>query len=185
MNPLTQPDSAQQVLGLLAELEQRSRETALGLPQTEVRRDIWQGLSFVLSGVRLVSAMNEVNEMLPYPEHITRVPGSAPWMLGVANVRGNLLPILDLQTYLAGKPIVPGKSTRVLVINQRGLRAGLVVTSVLGMRHFDERHRLSNARVEGAIGAYVYDAFNIDGEIWPIFSMLALSVDPGFRSAAA
>ena len=88
-------------------------------------------------------------------------------------------------SYLTGKPVSPGKSTRVLVIRQRGLQAGLVVTSVLGMRHFDEKQRVSNARVEGAIGAYVYDAFNINGEIWPVFSMLALSVDPGFRSAAA
>lgn len=185
MNPIGQPDSAKEILGLLTELEHLSRETALGLPQTEVRRDLWQGLSFVLSGVRLVSAMTEVNEMLTYPEHITRVAGASPWMLGVANIRGKLLPVLDLQAYLGGKPIVPSKSTRVLVINQRGIRAGVVVTSVLGMRHFDEQDRVVNTRVEGAIGAYVYDAFNVGGEIWPIFSMLALSVDPGFRSAAA
>ncbi len=185
MNPLGQPESAAQILGLLAELEQCSRETAVGLPQTEVRRDLWQGLSFVLSGVRLVSAMNEITEMLPFPENITRIHGSSDWMLGVANIRGNLLPVLDLQSYLGGKPVVPGKSTRVLVINQRGLQAGLVVTSVLGMRHFDEQNRVNNARVEGAVGAYVYDAFNNDGEVWPVFSMLALSVDPGFRSAAA
>jgi twitching motility protein PilI len=177
--------TAQEILALLADLEERSRETALGLPQTEVRRDIWQGLSFVVSGVRLVSAMTEVNEMLPYPEHITHVPGSGPWMLGVANVRGNLLPVIDLQAYLGGQPVVPSKGTRVLVINQRGLQTGIVVTSVLGMRHFDEKDRVTNARVEGAIGAYIYDAFNVEGEIWPIFSMLALSVDPGFRSAAA
>jgi twitching motility protein PilI len=185
MSSTDQQPTPQQVLGLLADLEQRSRAAALHLPQTEVRRDVWQGLSFVVAGVRLVSAMTEVNEMLPFPEHITRVPGASPWMLGVANVRGNLLPILDLQAYLTGKPVSPGKSTRVLVIRQRGLQAGLVVTSVLGMRHFDEQQRVSNARVEGAIGAYVYDAFNINGEIWPVFSMLALSVDPGFRSAAA
>jgi len=185
MNAGGQPETAQEVLALLGALEQRSRETALGLPQTEVHRDTWQGLSFTVSGVRLVASMTEVNEMLPFPEHITQVPGSAPWMLGVANVRGNLLPVLDLQVYLGGKAVVPGKSTRVLVINQRGLQTGVVVTSVLGMRHFDEQQRVTNARVEGAIGAYVYDAFHVKSEIWPVFSMLALSVDPGFRSAAA
>jgi twitching motility protein PilI len=185
MTAAGQPETAQDILGLLADLESRSRETAIGLPQTEVRQEMWQGLSFVVSGVRLVSAMSEVTEMLRYPDHITRVPGASPWMLGVANVRGNLLPVLDLQAYLGGKPVVPGKTTRVLVINQRGVQTGVVVTSVLGMRHFEEQQRVSNTRVEGAIGAYVYDAFNTNGEIWPVFSMLALSVDPGFRSAAA
>jgi twitching motility protein PilI len=180
-----QPESARDILGLLAELESRSRETAIGLPTTEVRKELWQGLSFVVAGVRVVSAMNEVSEMFRFPEQITRVAGASPWMLGVANIRGNLMPVLDLQAYLGGKPVVPGKTTRVLVINQRGVQTGLVVTSVLGMRHFEEQQRVSNARVEGAIGAYVYDAFDINGEIWPVFSMLALSVDPGFRSAAA
>ena len=185
MTAAGQPETAQDILGLLADLERRSRETAIGLPQTEVRQEIWQGLSFVVSGVRVVAAMSEITEMLRFPDQITRVPGANPWMLGVANVRGNLLPVIDLQAYLGGKPVVPGKTTRVLVINQRGLQTGVVVTSVLGMRHFEEQQRVTNARVEGAIGAYVYDAFNIKGEIWPVFSMLALSVDPGFRSAAA
>jgi twitching motility protein PilI len=179
------PENAQDILGLLADLERRSRETAIGLPTTEVRKELWQGLSFVLSGVRVVSAMNEITEMLRFPEQITRIAGASSWMLGVANVRGNLLPVLDLQAYLGGKPVVPGKTTRVLVINQRGVQTGLVVSSVLGMRHFEEQQRVANARIEGAIGAYVYDAFNNNGEIWPVFSMLALSVDPGFRSAAA
>lgn len=185
MTPAGQPETAQEVLGLLAELERRSRETAVGLPQTEARKEIWQGLSFVVSGVRVVSAMNEITEMFRFPEVITRVPGASSWMLGVANIRGNLLPVLDLQAYLGGKAVVPDKSTRVLVINQRGVQTGVVVSSVLGMRHFEEQQRVKNTRVEGAIGAYVYDAFDINGEIWPVFSMLALSVDPGFRSAAA
>ena len=95
------------------------------------------------------------------------------------------LPIIDLQVYLGGKAIVPSKASRILVLRQRGLVVGLMVPSVQGMRHFNLSDRLPNARMKGELGAYVYEAFNLDGEMWPVFSMTALAADPEFRSAAA
>lgn len=177
--------SAQQVFKLLADLEQRSREYARVLPMEIRQQDVWSGLTFMLDGIRVVSAMDETNEMLAHPEHITAVPKAKPWMLGLANLRGNLMPIIDLQAFVGGKPIVPGKGTRVLVINQRGLTCGLLVSNVLGMRHFNEANRISQARMDGAIGDYVFEAFGVNKEIWPVFSMSALAADPEFRSAAA
>ena len=129
--------------------------------------------------------MNEISEMLPYPDRITRVPGSKPWMLGLANVRSSLLPIIDLQAFLGANAVVPSKATRVLVLQLRGLEVGLVVPSVQGMRHFSLKDRLPDARMKGVLGAYVYEAFDIGGEVWPVFNMHALAADPDFRSAAA
>ena len=177
--------TSQQVFELLANIEQRSREYARVLPMEVQQQDIWSGLTFMLDGVRVVSAMSETNEMLPYPEHITTVPKAKKWMLGLANLRGNLMPIIDLQAFVGGRPIVPGKSCRVLVINQRGLTCGLLVSNVLGMRHFNEANRINQARMDGGIGNYVFEAFGVKKEIWPVFSMSALAADPEFRSAAA
>ena len=125
--------------------------------------------------------MHEVGEMLPYQEAITRVPGAKSWVFGLANVRGSLLPIIDLQVFLGGKPVVPSKATRILVVQ---LTTGLLVPSVQGMRHFSPAERVPNARMKGALGAYVYEAFNQEGQIWPVFSLAALAADPKFRSAA-
>jgi len=172
-------------LGVLAEIEERSWLAAQRLPESAPVKDIWDGLVFSVAGVRLVSAMNEVSEMLPYQDKITRVPGAKPWMLGLANVRSSLLPVIDLQVFMGGKAIVPSKAARILVLRLRGLVVGLLVPSVQGMRHFSLRERLPNARMKGALGAYVYEAFNIDGTMWPVFSMTALAADPEFRSAAA
>ncbi|MCB1926084.1 MAG: purine-binding chemotaxis protein CheW [Gammaproteobacteria bacterium] len=176
--------SAQESLDILAEMEQRSRAAATRLPQLTQTRDIWDGLVFTVAGARVVAAMNEVSEMLPFQERITHVPGAKPWMLGLANVRSSLLPVIDLQAFLGLKAIVPSKSTRILVLRLRGLVVGLVVPSVQGMRHFSKSDKLPNARMKGVLGAYVYDAFNVGGEVWPVFNMHALAADPGFRSAA-
>ena len=176
--------SAADVMTALADIEARSRRAADLLPQSMGSSDVWDGLVFTIAGVRVTAAMHDVSEMLPYQDRITRVPGSKPWMLGLANVRGSLLPVIDLQVYFGAKAVVPSKSSRILVLRQRGLLAGLLVPSVQGMRHFNIGDRLSNARMKGALGAYVFEAFEIAGEVYPVFSMAALAADPEFRSAA-
>ena len=176
--------SAADAMAALADIELRSQVAAEQLPEIEGAKDYLDALVFSVAGVRVTAAMDEVSEMLPYQEAITRVPGSRPWMLGLANVRGSLLPIIDLQVYLGAKAVVPSKASRVLVLRQRGLVAGLLVPSVQGMRHFSLGDRLSNARMKGTLGAYVYEAFKTGNEIWPVFSMTALAADPKFRSAA-
>lgn len=171
-------------MDLLADIERRSQAAARQLPRTAAAHDTWDGLVFSVAGVRIATAMNEVSEMLPLQERVTRVPGAKPWMLGLANVRGSLLPVIDLQMYFGAKAVVPSKASRILVLRLRGLVAGLLVPSVQGMRHFSLRDRVSNARMKGALGAYVYEAFNVQGEVWPVFNMTALAADPEFRSAA-
>jgi twitching motility protein PilI len=180
-NPLT----AAEVMSALAEIESQSEQAAARLPETECTESIWDGLLFSVAGVRLVCAMTEVSEMLPHREHVTRVPGSKPWVLGLANVRGSLLPVVDMQVYLGGKPIVPSKAARILVLRLRGLVVGLLVPSVQGMRHFSTDNRLPDARIKGALGAYVYEAFSVGDSVFPVISMNALAADPEFRSAAA
>ncbi len=173
-----------ELMAMLAEIERQSRISALTLPQVAVSDDIWEGLAYSIAGVRMVSAMSEIREMLPFPVQLTRVPGAQPWMNGLANVRGNLLPVIDLQVFLGGKPVVSGKTARMLIVRMRGLECGLLVSAVLGMRHFPEERRMPNARMKGALGRYVFDAFSVDDEMWPVFSLSALTADPAFRSAA-
>lgn len=179
------PQTGSEIMALLAQIQRRSRESALGLPETQVLEESWDALAYSIGGVRVVSGMNEVTEMLTYPEQITGVPGAKSWMLGLANVRGSLMPVIDMQAYLGAKPVVPNKMARMLVIQMRGLVVGLIVPSVQGMRHFGESHRMGNARMKGALGAYVYEAFSVDGGVWPVFSLSALTADPEFRIAAA
>ena len=176
---------AHELLALLQGLEQRSRRYARGLPELTRNARQWDGLAFSVAGVRLVSLLSEVIEMFHLPAQVTRIPGVRGWMLGLANVRGSLLPLVDLQAYLGGESLVPDKASRVLVIRSRGVTSGLLVPRVLGMRHFDLSLCRDNARIEGPVGAYVFEAFVDGDEVWPVFNMSALAADPAFRVAAA
>ncbi|HIE54353.1 MAG TPA: purine-binding chemotaxis protein CheW [Chromatiaceae bacterium] len=173
-----------QVLETLADYARRSLGQEHKVPATMVKEEDWQGLAWILDGVKLVTAMDEVRELLPYPSDITRVPGTKEWMLGLANVRGELLPIVDLQQFLGGAPVAINDRCRVLVIRNRGASSGLLVATVIGLRHLPVERQIPDAEFEGVLGQYVYDVFALEDGVWPVFSMAALANDERFLSAA-
>lgn len=177
--------SLQEVLEYLSLVDKRSRAQESLIPATMVKEEDWQGLAFVLDGVKIISAMDEIRELLPYPDSVTRVPGTSKWMLGLANIRGELLPIVDLQQFIGGSPVVVDDQSRVMVIRNRGASMGLLVSSVLGMRHLPMSKQIPDTRFDGLLGRYVYDVFGLDDGVWPVFSMAALANDERFMSAAA
>lgn len=70
---------------------------------------------------------------------MTRVPLSRDWYLGLANVRGNLIGVVDLDCFLGGPPQIPGKESRVLVVSAAlSGNTGFLLSRILGLRHIQE-----------------------------------------------
>jgi len=128
-----------QIFEILTEMHSDTFRNAAPLPMKEENRVEWQGLGFQLGGIRLVSALGEVSEILNIPR-ITHLPGVQPWLLGVANVRGRLIPIVDLHGYFDIATSLPRKDWRVLIVEDDGLITGLLVEQSLGMQHFLEEN---------------------------------------------
>jgi hypothetical protein len=91
---------------LLKELEKRSRAVTAGNVQEAAVGREWVGVAFRMGGETFLVAREETREVLGYPAVVTRIPGAKPWVKGLANVRGQLLPMLDLRQYL-GRPQHP------------------------------------------------------------------------------
>lgn len=178
-------ETAEDVIRLLRDIEKRSRQFAAGLPQEEEDKRFWEGVLFMAAGSNAIAPLREVKEILNCPSALTKVPGTKSWMLGIANIRGNLLPIIDLQLFLGGTPTTIGRRSRVFVVNHQGLFAGLLVGKVQGMRHFSDEQAVQPSSLPGAIKQYVQQAYEVDGSIWPVFSMNILAESSGFRVAAS
>ena len=168
----------------LLELEQRSREYGLGLPQQVDAKPFWTGIGFRLGEAHYVSPLGEVVEILHYPG-FTEVPKTKGWVKGIANVRGNLLPIMDLPDFVLEEPRKVTSRTRVLVVRHKGVLAGLVVEEVFGIRHFLEDEQTSILpSVDPRIRPYLKRAYWHDGNYWGVFSMFKLVESPLFMQAA-
>lgn len=176
---------SQHPLLLLREIEQRSKAHAFELPQQLDVRTTWDGLGFRLGNMQVVAAVDEVKEILPLPR-ITAVFGAQRWVKGVANIRGTLLPVMDLQDFARGVAAVPGRRTRILVVRYKGISAGLMVDEVLGLKHFyEEEFGTELGEVDPAYVRYLRGAYRQEGETWPVFSMAALVDSPEFMQVAA
>lgn len=171
-------------LQILRGIEARCREQAYELPrQIEVKED-WMGIGFRLGQHRLVAPLDQVVEILTYPG-MSKVPGSKEWVRGIANVRGNLLPIMDLQGYLSGRSASTNRRSRVLVVNHKGVFSGLVVDEVLGLKHFMPEQRVNESPIkDAALKPYLQFGFEVGSEHWSVFSMHRLAETPQFLQAA-
>ena len=171
---------------LLKALESRARAIVTGqTPSSSAARD-WIGVAFRLGGENFLAPRTEVREVLNYPGGLTRVPGAKPWINGLANIRGQLLPIIDLRAYLGSGMTVPGRLTRVLAINHREIPAGLMVDEVFGFRRFTEAEYVEELPPTIIrCDKYLTGAYRRGHESWPVFSLRLLVESPSFQQAAA
>ena len=169
----------------LLEIQSRAVSAAAPLPRATVSRALWRGLGFQLAGVRFVTPVGEATEILTLPR-TTTLPGVRPWVLGVANVRGRLLPIHDLHRYLALSPTMPRGEWRVLVVEDGDFLAGLVVEQSLGMQQFAEDSvEDDRPRDMDLLAPYVRGSYRQSGRVWYVLSLLEVVRDARFMQVAA
>lgn len=84
-----------------------------------------------LGGCRYALAMEAVAEVARVPD-LTRVPGVPGWVAGVANVRGRVLPVLDLRPVLDAPAHAMGSASRLVVLHVQGVDVGLLTEAVEG-----------------------------------------------------
>lgn len=175
MSAVTKPFS------ILADIATRSKACAKGLPAQEEAIELWSGIGFMLANEKYVAPMGEVTEILHVPR-FTMIPGVKHWMYGVANVRGRLLPIMDLASFL-GLPTntVSSRDKRVLIIENGDMFSGLAVDGVLGMQYFavDSYHAYTE-NVVASMQNFVRGSYRKSEEEWKIFSTFALTEDSKF-----
>lgn len=145
----------------------------------------WLGVAFTLGGEQLIAPLGDVAEVLMTPD-ITPVPLSKPWLTGVANVRGRLLPITNLASFL-GIPSTQGHQSmkKLLVVDQSKLFSGLQVDEVLGIQTFNQRqYEPIGLPPESPLANYTHGRFRQNEQTWYIFMPSFLTQDPRYLEAA-
>jgi len=171
---------------LMLEMERRARAAQAGQSTEAQTGHEWVGVSFRLGGENFLVAREETREVLGVPAFLTRVPGARTWIRGLANVRGQLLPVVDLRAFLGGGAAAIGRSARILMANHRDIPAGLLVDEVLGFRRFTDSE--FNSQVPATIlqcERYLAGAFRRGADVWPVFGLRGLLESNEFLMGAA
>ncbi|TCV67839.1 chemotaxis protein CheW [Pseudomonas fluorescens] len=169
---------------LLLQIDRRCRLLGADLPSQPAHRAGWSGIGFRLGEHWYVAPMGEVSEVLHEPRH-THLPGVKPWVRGVANLRGRLLPLMDLCGFFGRELSAVRKQRRVLVVDHDEVFAGLLVDEVLGLQHFAQAspEPMLVDDHDGPEAAFVKGRFGGERE-WQVFSPFALARSPGFMDVA-
>lgn len=169
---------------LLRDYEKRSLVHTVALPQQMMSDGVWSGIAFKLMGVNLVCQIHEIVEIL-HTQDVTRVPGAKHWMMGIANVRGNLIAFVDLREFLTDKPSLVNRSSRAIVVRQPGSVVGLLVDEVVGQRRFEpEDESEENHYLDHAMNRYIIKEYQKNDEYWGVIDFQRLINDPNFLQAA-
>ena len=153
----------QQPLSLLRQIAQASIKAISTRSANNDLQNSWSGIGFSLCGQPMVAPMGEVVEIINVPGY-TFVPRVKPWVLGLANVRGRLLPIYDLENYFGSKLAGNRTRHRVLIIEVDNIYAGVVVSNVFGLKHFPADSFDQAYKGDGELFASCIDSSASDGQ---------------------
>ncbi len=141
-------------------------------------------LGLQIGNRRLVVDLAQAGEILAVPD-ITPVPLTQTWYRGLANVRGNLLGVIDLSLF-AGGPATPiDKESRVIALSREWrFAAGILVSRMLGLRSAADLSEAAPSQDPAAgdpyapwLRAHLVDA---QGARWDELDLAALAADERF-----
>jgi twitching motility protein PilI len=144
----------------------------------------WSGIGFSLCGKAMMAPMGEVSEVTRLPKY-TMIPGVKSWVIGVSNLRGRLLPIIDLEAFVGSRLASDHNQHRVLVVEIGDIYVGLLVSRVFGLKHFSAVDIDANYRCSNELYANYIDGIGSEeGSKWMRFSTSTLIKDAAFSDIA-
>ncbi len=125
--------------------------TSLAPPLVEAAAADGQFVSFELAGEKFAVPMGPVQEIIRLPE-VARLPLAPPALLGLANLRGRVLPLLSLRRLVGLPDLAQNDASRALVIHC-GQALGFLVDRVCSVLHVEAGELQPAAGIQSVVQA--------------------------------
>lgn len=119
-----------------------------------------QILTYTVNNVEYAVDITMVTDIIELPE-ITVVPLMPEYIKGVINLRGKVVPVIDLRERFSLEKIDYDKKTCVIIINIQEISVGMIVDRVV------DAENITTANIEESLrkNSYVSHLINIDGNM--------------------
>jgi purine-binding chemotaxis protein CheW len=125
-------------LDALQRVAEGPREAAAETAARSTEEDERQFVSFKVASEEFAVDIMQVQEIIRL-EKVTRVPNAPDFVEGMVNLRGSVLPVIDLRKRVR----MPGKdyndATRVVVVDLKGRKTGIIVDAVSEVMRVNRR----------------------------------------------
>jgi len=144
--------------------------------QVDVRENY---LGILVGQTRWLLDLQEIGEIVPVTT-ITKVPLTHDWYLGLLNIRGNLMSVIDFSRYQGHSLTEIEPQSRIVTLTPAlGINCGLLVSRVLGLRNVAEMQHQSSTAEDSAgwIGKSYRDK---DSQDWGTISLSSIAQEQRF-----
>jgi twitching motility protein PilI len=144
----------------------------------------WVGTSLSIAGVPVLIGAGEMEEIIETPA-VTTIPGTKPWVLGVAAFKGGLLPIFSGDVLFRKRPYIGRLRDYCMVIRRPGMYFGLTLSHVQRDLRFPIAQRVMDHAVDPDFAGYTLGGFMYKGDFLAVLDIDKLVADDELSNAAA
>lgn len=114
-------------------LRERARRLAVD-PEKEEETGYVEAVEFLLAHERYAVTSQHVREICPLNEFIP-IPGAPPFVLGIMNLRGHILSIMDIKRFFDLPEKGLSDLNKVIILHSGEMEFGILADSVIGARN--------------------------------------------------
>jgi twitching motility protein PilI len=144
----------------------------------------WLGTSLGIAGVPLLVGEGEIAEIVETPA-VTAIPGTKPWVMGVAAYMGGLLPIISGDVFFRGRPHAGRVRDFCMVIRRPGFYFGITLSDVERDMKFPLEDRDMEHLIDEDFTSFALGGFHDGDRFLAILDIEKLVADSELSNAAA
>ena len=172
------------ILNSFDQLEQSYALQAVPSPVLENNEMFWVGTALSVAGVPLLIGEGELEEIIETPAY-TAIPGTKPWVLGVASHRGGLIPVISGDVFFKKAPYSGRPRDYCMVVKRSGFHFGLTLSDIERDRKFPIARRDMEQSIDSAFADYCLGGFHSNDKFLAVLDIHKLVADSGLANASA
>ena len=144
----------------------------------------WVGTSLGIADVPVLIGEGELEEIIETPA-MTKIPGTKPWVMGVASYKGGLLPIFSGDVFFRKRPYTGRVRDYCMVVKRPGLYFGLTLSHVQRDLRFPIEERIVEHAVDEDFAPFALGGFMYRNEFLTVLDIDRLVADEELQNASA
>ncbi len=121
-------------------------------------------MTFNLGATEYAIELPKIREILTYPELVTPLPNTADYVQGLINLRGEVVPVLDLRTKFNIEAIYDENTAVIAILTKDKRMLGIVVDKVDDVEQIDSNNLSAVSDMSSAIPAKYLKGFSVHDE---------------------
>lgn len=167
----------------LTALQQRFATAAVSPPKEQDYVMYWAGTALAIAGIPLLVGEGELDEIIETPA-VTPIPGTRPWVMGLATHRGGLIPVMSGDALLRAEPYTGRVRDYCMVVRRPGVHFALTLSEVRRSMKFPLDERDMNREADPAVAGFTLGGFSHGKEFLAVLDLDKLVKEGELADAA-